>query len=188
MRNCLVYGCNFSFAPTNSLIQDNLFDKTTITNLIGSRGNSYNGGFNAYVTGFNRLQPTKTSDIILSASPSYQVGPLGSFYLLSSSALINGDTSATADQVGLYHYTLITNLVNGKEIKETNTLVDVSFHWVATDSAGNPIDTSGDGVPDYLRDANGNGIVDTGEINWANYVSANGLSTGNGLQVFTPLK
>ncbi|HEV2210732.1 MAG TPA: hypothetical protein VG167_18310 [Verrucomicrobiae bacterium] len=188
VRNCLVYGGNFSFAPTNSLVQDNLFDQTTITNLIGGHGNTYSGGFNVYVTNYNRLQPTQASDKILSASPSYQTGPLSTFYLLSTSGLINADTSTTADQVRLYHYTVMTNLIAGLEIKETNSLVDLSYHLVATDSSGNPINTSGDGTPDYLRDVNGNGVVDSGEISWLNYTSPNGLTSAGGLQVFTPLK
>jgi hypothetical protein len=69
--------------------------------------------------------------------------------------------STTADQLGLYQYTTQTN-----QVKETNSTVDIGYHYVAVDSSGNPIDTNGDGVPDYLEDANGNGLVDSGEIDW----------------------
>jgi hypothetical protein len=146
------------------LIQDNLFDHT----LIPTNGATYTGGFNAYITGSDRIVPTRSSDIVLASSPAYQTGPLGNYYLLSSSALINADTSTTAAQIGLYHYTVCTNLVSGYEVKETNSWVDVTYHYVAADANGNPTDTSGDGIPDYLEDANGNGSVDSGEINWMN--------------------
>jgi hypothetical protein len=56
--------------------------------------------------------------------------------------------------------------VNGYEIKETNSTVSIGFHYVATDASGNPLDSNGDGIPDYLSDANGNGVVDSGEIGW----------------------
>lgn len=51
-----------------------------------------------------------------------------------------------------------------------------------------PADATGDSVPDVMADANGNGIYDPGEINWQTYTSPNGLTTANGLEVFTPLK
>lgn len=31
-----------------------------------------------------------------------------------------------------------------------------------------PLDTNGDGVPDFLQDTNGNGAVNSGEGNWNN--------------------
>jgi hypothetical protein len=165
-RNNLFCAGSFYFWPTltNSVVEDNLFDETTIQNISGL---SYLGGFNAYVTNYDRLTPSLWSDIILSASPSYQTGPLGSYYLLSNSILINVDSTTTANQVGLYHYTVMTNLVGSYEIKETNSQVDVSFHYVATDANGNPIDTDGDGTPDYIEDSNGDGLFDAGDLsNW----------------------
>ena len=162
VRVGLVYGGAFVFGPTNSLVQDVLFDGTSITNW-----NGYTGGFNAYDTGAQRLLPNQSADIILSAAPSYKVGPLGNYYQVTNSVLINADTSTAAYQVGLYHYTVTTNLVSGYEIKETNSLVDVSYHYVATDANGNPIDTNGDGIPDYLSDVNGDGAVNSGEISWS---------------------
>jgi hypothetical protein len=161
IRNCLVLGDTFTFAPTNSLVQDNLFDSPVINNR-----NGYNGGYNAYVTNLSRLQPTKATDLILSSSPSYQAGPLGPYYLLSASSFINYDTITTADQVMLYHYTVMTNLAGGLEIKETNSWVDLSYHYVATDTNGIPIDSSGRGQPDYLQDLNGDGKVESGETDW----------------------
>jgi hypothetical protein len=184
VRNCLVLGQAFTFAPTNSVVQDNLFDSPAINNW-----NGYSGGYNAYVTNLSRLQPTKTTDLVLTNSPSYQVGPLGVYYLLVTSGLINADATTTADTVMLYHYTLFTNIVNSAEVKETNSLVDVSYHWVATDTNGIPLDFDGDGLADALEDVNGNGIFDTGDLSdWKTYNSPNGLAAGNGLQVFTPLK
>jgi hypothetical protein len=53
-----------------------------------------------------------------------------------------------------------------------------------------PVDSDGDGIPDYLEDINGDGLynVGSGETDWTTYTSLNGLSGGNVLQVFTPLR
>jgi hypothetical protein len=107
---------------------------------------------------------------------------LGAYYQATNSPLINKG-STTADQLGLYQYTVTTNLINGLEIKETNSIVDLGYHYVAVNSNGIPICTSGDGIPDYLADVNGNG-----GSGWTNYISPNGLAVPNGLVVFTPLK
>jgi hypothetical protein len=49
-------------------------------------------------------------------------------------------------------------------------------------------DTDGDGLPDVVEDANGNGSSDSGETDWMNYDSGNGLSGEGDLQVYTPIK
>jgi len=43
------------------------------------------------------------------------------------------------------------------QVPETNSIVDIGYHYVATDTHGNPLDSNGNGTPDYLEDVNGNG-------------------------------
>jgi hypothetical protein len=42
--------------------------------------------------------------------------------------------------------------------------VGIGFNYMGTNSL--PLYTNGDRTPDYLEDANGNGVVDSGEIDW----------------------
>ena len=173
---------------TNALVKDNLFDQTAIpTNT--SIYITYNGGYNAYGTNTGRLLPLFATDQILTSALAYQTGPLGNYYYPTngpSGGLTNlfntGSTWAT--NVGLYHYTTTTN-----QVVEGSTMLDIGYHYVAVDANGNPLDTDGDGMPDYLEDTNGDGVYDAGDLsNWLVYNSPNGLTGGNGLQVFTPLK
>jgi hypothetical protein len=171
VRSCTWFGGAFCLAPspgTNAIILDNLFDGTSIPCGL----NGYTGGYNAAVTNFDH--PGFPTDIVLLSSPSYRAGPLGNFYQPANTVLFNADTNTTADQVGLYRYTMYTNLVNGYQIKETNSCVDIGFHYVATDANGHPVDSNGDGTPDYLSDLNGNGLIDSGEIGW-NFFGDQGL-------------
>ena len=165
-------------------IFNNVFDSCSFSFLQGSVTNS---GNNAYYNCNRQLTPTNASDISLTNALPYKSGPLGDFYQATNSPLINLG-SCTANVNGLYHYTVTTNLVSGLQIKETNSVTDIGLHYLATDSNGQPIDTDGDGSPDYFEDANGNGSVDAGETGWNSYNSPTGLSAGSGLQVFTPLK
>ncbi len=212
VRNNLFHGGTFDFDPypiTNALVADNLFDQTTNWDNSWDYG-TYSGGHNAYVTNAfitNNflLNPTNAGDLVLNGSPSYQTGPLGSYYYPSNlTSLINAG-STTADLVALYHYTTTTN-----QMKETNSLVDIGYHYVAVTN-GVPMDSDGDGVWDYLEDVNGNGLYDSGSelLSWLNastsgtndyllYIEGRNLgvtatpvadTTGvTGLNVYTPLQ
>jgi hypothetical protein len=73
-------------------------------------------------------------------------------------------------------------------------MASIGYHYVAVDGNGNPIDTNGNGIPDYLEDANGNGVYDAGDLgNWQTSASFNGPANGvltfpNGLilSIFEP--
>ncbi len=133
---------------------NNDFDSSTITN------STLTNGYNAYLNYSGYLSPTNTTDIFSTNTLAYQTSWLGTFYQPSTSLLIDmGSTNASA--LGLYHYTTQTN-----QVPETNSTVDIGYHYVATDTNGIPLDSNGDGIPDYVEDANGDGIVDNGETNW----------------------
>ena len=165
LSNNLVFGGEvflFNEASANTWQAfNNAFDSTLIqTNRFVPLGFLTNGN-NAYLNCLYRLNPIGASDVLTNGTMAYQAGPLGSFYQPTNSPLINMG-STTADQVGLYHYTVTTN-----QIPETNSVLDIGYHYVAVNTTGSPLDSNGDGVPDYIEDANGNGIVDSGETNWS---------------------
>ena len=80
----------------------------------------------------------------------------------------------------------------GRGVLPARTIASVSARShssaFAVNNSGQPIDTDGDGWPDYFEDLNGNGYFESGETDWQVYNSLNGLAAGTGLQVFTPLK
>lgn len=136
--------------------RDNLFDQTAITLIHTSSADSFSN--NAYVTNCNFV--SGVGDVILSNSPAYEIGTLGGYYYPTNLTNLIHTGSRSAPAAGLYHYTVTTN----NAIEGTNT-VSIGFHYVATTN-GVPFDTNGDGIPDYLEDINGNGLVDSGEIAW----------------------
>jgi len=169
MRNCTIEGgsvCPLNITHNGStwpvLITDCAFDGTTIDM------DDYSGGdtnitycdFNAFLSGANQTATLGGHEITGLSSYNWQSSRFGDFYLPSDSWLINAG-STTADQVGLYHFTTQT-----AQVPEGNSPVDIGYHYVATDPYGNPLDSNQDGIPDYLEDANGNGITDNGESFW----------------------
>jgi hypothetical protein len=144
---------------TNSwTFRDNLFDQTAITLTHTNSLDIFTN--NAYVT-TNYMLPASGGDQILSNSPAWESGDLGYYYYPTNQTNLIHTGSQLASAAGLYHYTVTTNNV----IEGTN-IVSIGFHYVACGTNGLPIDTNGDGIPDYLEDINGNGVVDSGEIDW----------------------
>jgi hypothetical protein len=165
LQNSLHYGGSLSLrSPQNPngawRAYDNLFDGATLvkTGAVAAVSHGYNGYRGVAAWGGTGDKTLTTAD--------YQTGPLGSYYYPTNGAsggltnLLNaGSTWAT--NVGLYHFTTTTN-----QVKEAETKLDIGFHYVACDASGNPVDTDGEGLPDYLEDANGNGVVDSAETDW----------------------
>jgi hypothetical protein len=63
----------------------------------------------------------------------------------------------------LYHYTEIVD----QTIEGTST-IDPGYHRVGLDYNGRSFDYDGDGYPNWMEDANGNGAIDNGETSWQN--------------------
>lgn len=154
IQNNLFWNGTFDLASaTNALVDDNLFDHTIISRpLRGRPAQTSNAGYNAYVTNCNTLSPVNPSDIILSNSPAYETNWFGKFYLPTNSPLFQKG-STNANSLGLYEYTVATN-----EIPEGTNEVSISYHYVATDTNGNPLDTYVAGIPNYIVDSSGTGM------------------------------
>jgi hypothetical protein len=137
--------------------------------------------YNGYVNGATVTRSIDYGNNITNASFSFASGPLGNYYQSSTNMFNAGNVGANT--LGLYHYTVVTN-----SVKETNSLIDYGFHYVAVDANGLPFDFDGDAIPDYIEDSNGDGNGANDPISWQTYNSLNALTNGTGLQVFTPLK
>jgi hypothetical protein len=140
---------------------DNFFDRTSIAKGTGSA--NFTSGYNGYVTANTTLSGSQCCDVTLTNNPIYQTSYLGSYYYPTNGGLLStlidaGSRSAPA--AGLYYFTTTTN-----QVPEGATAVDIGFHYVAIDlSTGQPYDADGDGIADYLEDANYNGVPDWLEI------------------------
>lgn len=175
--NNLFTGIDSYFEFDNGTLQNNAFDVCNQgVYLAGTLSNTAYLNMNTNNIG----QPILSHDIVTNLT--WVTGPLGSFYQATSSPLLNKG-STTADQLGLYHYTVTTN-----EVTETNSTVDIGYHYVALGANGLPLDSNGDGIPDYLEDSNGNGIYNITDLaNWLGTANpdTNGIVA---LQVYTPLR
>ncbi len=167
---------------TQVLARNNFFDRTALQ-VSGTWLHSHN----AYMAGFDRLPPHGLTDRIITEDE-FLPGPLGPFYYPprggsgTLAALLDAG-SDTASTLGLAHHTTRTD-----QAPEDDSRVDIGFHYVALDPQGLPFDRDGDGRPDWLEDANGNGTHEAGESDWRAYDSAQCLPSGLALQVFTPLQ
>ncbi len=150
------YVINYASMPWG-MARDNLFDQT----LVAQYGPVDICSNNAYVTtNFGYLTPTNNL-VVLTNSPAYQTGTLGGYYYPFDQTNLIFQGSQLASAAGLYHYTVTTN----NTIDGTN-MVSIGFHYVAC-SNGVPLDTTGDGLPDYVKDGNGDGVYDAGDLaNW----------------------
>jgi hypothetical protein len=159
-RNNLLRGGSLalftSVAPAMA-VRDNAFDGTSINDISDP---PLDHAYNAYLNASGWLHPTNATGDVVLTNFNYASGPLGSYYQSSTNLLHAG--SRTAAQAGLYHHTVLAN-----QVKAATNTVSIGYHYVAVDPAtGLPVDTDGDGIPDYLEDRNGNGTVDSGETHW----------------------
>jgi len=178
MRNCTFHGGLLYMARSHTAIpvsvRDCSFDSTTFSLVDSFSSNptytDYN--YNAYTNATNPFPLSSTNDVIMTNGFNWQPSWFGNYYLPANSLLIKaGDVSAT--NVGLYHFTTQTN-----QVPEGTNTVDIGYHYVATDSNGNPLDSNDDGIPDYLEDANGDGVYDAGDLgDWSNFLSMKVLIT-----------
>jgi hypothetical protein len=184
--NCTWHGGDLYLTPNHTaipiIVRDCAFDESAnTTGSYAANTNYANYDYNAFTNTAAKFPIGGTHDVIVTNGFNWQTSWFGNFYLPTNSPLIAAG-NVTADKVGLYHFTTQTN-----QTPQGFSTVDLGYHYVATDQYGNPLDSNGDGIPDYLEDANGNGLVDAGETNWV-LNPWNGLNYSSGLQVFTPLK
>jgi hypothetical protein len=144
--------------------KDNLFTSSTVA----QNSCAVSGSFNAYhnAGGITRISPTSSSDLIL-GSHLFNTGTLGSYYLPTSSPLINAG-SVPADSLGLYHFT--TAAAN---TREGQSRVDIGYHYVALNGSSLPWDLDSDSIPDYIEDPNG-----LSHLNAAAIAGGNGPTQG----------
>ncbi len=132
---------------------DNFFVGNTIDQ---SESIGIDHGANGYITNCTRLEPQNPEDKIVPATFAFEQGVLGRYYQPTNSPLLNAG-SRDATLAGLYHFTTTAN-----NVKETNSVVDIGFHYVAMESDQLP-DSDNDGTPDYLEDSDGDGMPDDWE-------------------------
>jgi len=159
-------------------LYDNLFDVTTNS---APAGTSWTAVDNAYrsATTFGGL-----SNVTVTVAE-HLTGPLGTNYYPSANGVGGGFTQLvgagfrTGPVAGLFHHVIATNLV-----PIGTGAVGIGFHHLRTTAAGVPLDTDGDGIPDWMEDVNGDGVHQANsESHWQS--STNGTTGSAGLQVFT---
>jgi len=149
LTNNTIYGTTLALVQPASAawyFYDNDVDSSTL-----STNSAITNGYNAFINCSNNF--IGTSNIVSTNAIGYQSAKLGNFYQPISSPLLQAG-STTADQVGLYAFTTQTN-----QLEETNSIVDIGYHYVALGTNGLPLDVNGDGIPDYLQNFNSAPVI-----------------------------
>jgi len=103
-------------------VRDNVFDHGYAADYGSPVPNSYNASY--LLDNYLLLAPP--NNVILS-SLGFEIGPLGEFYLPSTSTSLINQGSRLASDAGLYHYTTQVS-----QVKEASSTVDIGFHYLAT--------------------------------------------------------
>jgi hypothetical protein len=186
LTNCTFHAGSLNLTPNSTpipiYIHDCAFDGTSLlVSYYGTNSTYANYNYNAFTNTAGKFPIGGTNDQIVTSGFNWQTSWFGNYYLPSGSPLTNaGDL--TANVVGLYHFTTQAN-----QVPETNSIVDIGYHYVATDANGNPLNSNGNGIPDYLQDAKGDGLFDAGDpSNWLPCVAdTNGWIR---LLIYTPMQ
>jgi hypothetical protein len=138
--------------------RDNVFDHGTIS-LSGD--GSYTGyittSFDGFFSTTGSSQLSGTGDVTITNLTYSTLAATGWrwYQNVRSPTLHDVDTGRTGADGGLYHFT--TKVSEGKE---TTSNMDLGFHYVVLNGSNLPVDTDGNGIPDYLDDLDGDGIWD----------------------------
>jgi hypothetical protein len=179
LRNCTFRGKDLYIAQAENgysytTIRDCSFDGVAMN--VNYISGYYDFDYNAFLTSTQQLSAVTTNYLLTNFN--WQVGPLGRFYLPTNSVLINHG-SVNATNRGLYHFCTTSN-----QVKEANSTVDVGYHPLAVGTDNLALDYDSDGIPDYLEDIDGNGVVSSIETDWQTCdTDGDGLSDGYELYV-----
>jgi hypothetical protein len=150
IRNSTFFGGTFSMQRTVGgalpiSVRDSAFDCTNIVtgDSYGTNPSYSDYDYNAYT---NRTDPFSIGgahDVVVTNGFMWQPSWFGNYYQPTNSLLIDrGETNASL--LGLYYFTTQTN-----QMPETNSIVDIGYHYMSLDLNGKPLDNDDDGVPDW---------------------------------------
>ena len=171
----MVIGRNNWNPASNLVVENNAYDGTGFawsdmfnseTNYTIENYNSYNTNNGSWQTFsypysqvYGTMQTVGQQDVMVT-NYNWEASWFGNYYLPSDSKLLQARDSP-ANLLGLFYFTTQTN-----QALEGDAIVDIGYHYVATDTNGIPWMTYGDGVPDYLDDPIGDGLPNWWEIKY----------------------